>query len=806
MQQASTETFSVHFPSIYEHIQTVWENIRGEHRKDDDCLSYISISLEELSFYNEYQGDDLLTRFRESCLDLRGAVEVIADKTLPVAGISSWIRTAQSPEGDFYYFGLIPISSEYGYSFTGDCKSHSREFYEPLFDEIWQSLQYFGNPAAVQEKRDTALDALISKSQVTTIDNTEQDSKNFAPFSIPADGQEYWQIGDHMFMLTGESQCNISDALYVKIEAQAPDYINPEQSDIINDYNDRKVYLQFYFKGIYNSGIPTGKFRFENEREHTGLSYLWKDGFHYLQNLTAEVTLENGWLGINGAFNQYPVKLAVKLPAKDLAWENYRFLSAPEVSTAAPDLVRQLWLTNPYPGILEETLQPLTQLQVLSIDYQDNKQAADFEAIPKALKRLKELKELSLTGVPALNSLPQWLGDLKKLETIRLSDSKVEGIHPYILQLPVLKKLYLSGNQLQSIHPALPESLETLVLSNNRLTTVPASVSRLQYLNIENNPLQQLPLGLEKIPQLNLELEKKMTLLDYTYKGADGQGTVKYDDNRFYARYDPELLQLLEDQISAAGLTPFHEGLLNLTRRSVALQTTEEDDYSEKGNHRFGGLPDLPPGMNYPSFIDTDEQVKGLQFIAQINCAAIAHLQDYLPGTGILYFFIKDREDVEPTVLYYNGDNSDLQSAKELDIEPEFIYDQGGIYTPFRAGSGKYASIPQMYNTRSLYPELADMEESYDKAEQLATGLKAPSVRTFHSINAYVFKQHDTPEMEAVYNKRGKPEEWMVLLKVSSDNNPGFSFWDAGEIYFVIHKSDLEKKDFSNVYCGLESS
>lgn len=806
MQSASTETFSVHFPSVYGHIQTVWENIRGEHRKDDDCLSYISISLEELSFYNEYQGDDLLTRFRESCRDLRGAVEVIADKTLPVAGISSYIRTAQSPEGDFYYFGLIPISSEYGYSFTGDCKSTSREFYEPLFDEIWQSLQYFGNPAAALKKRDTALEALISKSQVTTTDHTEQDSKNFAPFSVPTDGQEYWLIGDHMFMLTGESQCNISDALYVKIEAQAPDDIDLEQSDIINDYNDRKVSLQFSFKGIYNSGIPTGKFRFENEREHTNLGYLWKDGFHYLQNLTAEVTLEEGWLGINGTFNQYPVKLAVKLFTEDLAWEHYRFLSAQEVSTAAPDMVRQLWLTNPYPGILEETIQPLTQLQVLSIDFQDNKQAADFEAIPKAVKRLKELKELSLTGVSALNSLPQWLGDLKKLETIRLSDSKVEGIHPYILQLPVLKKLYLSGNQLQSIHPALPESLETLVLSNNRLTTLPASVTRLQYLNIENNPLQQLPLGLEKIPKLSLELKKKTMLLDYTYKGADGQGTVKYDDSRFYARYDPELLQLLEDQVSATGLSRFHEALLNRARRSVALQTTEEDDYSEKGNHRFGGLPDLPPGTSYPSFTDTDEQVKGLQFIAQINCAAIAHLQDYLPRTGILYFFIKDHEELDPLVLYYNGNSSDLHPAKELDIEPEFIYDYNGIYTPFRAGSGKYASIPAMYNTRHLYPELAEMEDLYDNAEQLKNGLKAPSAGPFHSINDYVFKQHDTPEIEAVDKKRGKPEEWMVLLKVSSDNNPGFQFWDAGEIYFVIHKSDLEQKDFSNVYCGLESS
>jgi uncharacterized protein YwqG len=111
-----------------------------------------------------------------------------------------------------------------------------------------------------------------------------------------------------------------------------------------------------------------------------------------------------------------------------------------------------------------------------------------------------------------------------------------------------------------------------------------------------------------------------------------------------------------------------------------------------------------------------------------------------------------------------------------------------------------------MYNAGSLYPELVDMDNLYDETEQLENGLKAGSVSPVHGMNTYVFKQHGTPEMEAVDNKRGNPEEWMVLLRVSSDNNPGFCFWDAGEIYFVIHKSDLEKKDFSNVYCGLESS
>lgn len=813
MQSASTETFSVSFPAVYDQIRITWESITGEHNEDDGFLSFAAIGLQQLSFYNKYKGDELSARFRESCLEQRGPVEVIADKTLPVAGLPAEIRTVQSADGYFYYFGLVPISSEFGYAFIADCDSSARAYFEPVFDEIWQSLRYFGDPSEALTNKNTAINKIISNHQpantATTTREAEQEIKNITPFSVPEDGRECWQIGDHPFTLNGVSLCYISGsdgALYVKIEAQSPDDADQEHSDIINDYNDGKVYLQFYFKGIYNAGIPTGKFHFEQERENTYMAFLWKGGFHYLQSLTAEITLQEGWLGINGYFNEYPVKLAVKLPVENLAWENYLFLGAREVSTAPPEIVRRLWLTDPYPGILQETLQPLTQLQVLSIDFRDSKQAADFKEVPHALKRLHELKELSLTGVAALDSLPPWLGDLKKLEKMRLSGSRVEDIPSFIFQLPALKKLDLSDNQLQSIHPALPDNLETLTLRNNRLTSVPESVTRLQYLNIENNPLQHLPAGLINMPQLDLELEKKITLLDYTYTGADGRGTISYDDSRFYAKYDPELLAMLGNQIIASGLERFAAGLVNRTRKSVALATTEADTYSVKGNHRFGGLPDLPPGISYPSFIDGNEQKKGLQFIAQINCAAIAHLQDYLPGTGILYFFIKDQEAMEPMVLYYDGDSNELQSAKELAIETEFIYDDRGLYTPFKAEAGKYPGIPNMYNAGSLYPELAGMENLYDETEQLEKGLKAGPVSPVHSMNAYVFKQHGTPEMEAVGNKRGKPEEWMVLLRVSSDNNPGFNFWDAGEIYFVIHKSDLEKKDFSNVYCGLESS
>ncbi|MCS3799095.1 DUF1963 domain-containing protein [Niastella sp. OAS944] len=777
MYPTATKTFSVQFPSVYEHVQPLNESIMAEHRQNDKCLSYINISLQELNTFDDYEGDDLPTRFQAFCLDERGTVEVIADKTLEVAGSISTIRTAQAPNGSFYYFGLLPINSEYGYLFIGDCHSNL-EYYEPLFDDIWQSLKYF--------------------------DKAEPE-----PISFPANGEEFWQIEHHVFTLNKESQCYISDgdgALNVKIEAQAPHRLMDKENDIITSYDNGKVYLQFYFKGIYNAGIPTGTFHFEDESDNSYLTYLWKGGFQYSLRLTADVILQNGWLTINGNFNEFPFKLAVKLPIHNLDWKNYRFLSTEEVSSASPDLVRHLWLTDVNPDILQETIQPLTQLQVLSIDYRDKKLAAGLTALPTAVQHLTELKDLSLTGVVALESLPQWLGDLKKLETFRLQDSKVEDLNEYIFQLPVLKKLYLGRNELQSIPAVLPENLEHLVLSNNKLTTLPASVSGLKYLGIENNPLQQLPAGLENIPDLDLELEKKIALLNYTYKGADGQGTIAYDDTRFFAKYDPELLSLLEEQINATELNEFKEGLTNRTLRSIALETTEEDTYTVKGNHRFGGLPDLPPGVPYPTFIDWEKQERGLQFIAQINCTAIAHLQDYLPRTGMLYFFITDQEEMGPKVLYYDGDSNNLQSAKELKIDNDFIYEQNGIYTPFRAEAGKYASIPFTYNAHSLYPELAEMNELYKETEQLQAGLVVGTVKPEHGINSYVFKQHGTPEIEAVNKMMGKPEEWMVLLRVSSDNNPGFCFWDAGEIYFVIHKSDLDKKNFSNVYCGLESS
>ncbi|SFO76586.1 Leucine rich repeat-containing protein [Chitinophaga sp. YR627] len=817
MQTVSAKTFSVSFPEIYNNIRVAWESIKAEQIKDNNYVSFITAGLNKVSFYKKYPGADLTARFHASCPEQRGTLEGISDKTLSVAGHTALVRTARSTDGFFfYYFGLVQINEKYCYTIIADCDTEEAAKYEPIFDEIWQSLQYFGDPEAGLKEQEAGIDEILSR--YTTSEETEEKREKtpITPFSIPADGNDYWELDDYQLRLLPGGDVSVSDgdgALYIKLEAEMPDFDEAKHGHLLNDYEHGKVYLQFYFKGVYKNGIPTGVFTFEDERDSSYLTYLWKGGFHYSLQFTGEVTLQDGWLGINGHFENYPVSIAKKLPLEEINWGNYRFLSIAELETAPASIVRHVQLTDPYPALLHETLAPLKEMETLHISFSaDKDSAADFKEVPKPVKHYKSLRKLTLSGIRAVDTLPQWIGDLKELEHLYVSESRIEGIHPYIFQLPKLKFCYLSNNQLQSISPGQSDSLETLTIENNKLTSLPDSLTKmptLKWLSIKGNPFTKLPPGLENIEHLDLELEKKMALLDYSYKGADDKGTVPIDHTLFPAKYDDKLRKQVEQAIAAQELQPYQQGLTELARKAVAFATTKEDTYSGKGNSRFGGLPDLPAGVPYPSFKDYQGNEKGMQFIAQINCTDIAHLQDYLPRTGILYFFIEDQEDTDASVIYYDGDLSTLESAGQLNITEDYIYDQHGIYTPYKVIADKYASLPFFYNARDYYepswPELEALDEADEATDALKQALE-PEFKAIHSINSYVFKQHDTPEKEAVHALKGNPEDWMVLLRVSSDSQPGFCFWDAGEIYFVIHKSDLAKKDFSRVYCGLESS
>src|SRR5690606_37324756 len=119
------------------------------------------------------------------------------------------------------------------------------------------------------------------------------------------------------------------------------------------------------------------------------------------------------------------------------------------------------------------------------------------------------------------------------------------------------------------------------------------------------------------------------------------------------------------------------KALFSLVKRAVGFHQTAEEDYSEVGNHRFGGMPDLPEDVAYPIFFDEQEKKElHYEFIAQVNCAHLAPLQDYLPRTGSLFFFFKSIhyfgfDDKNIARVIYVEDNSRLSSAKQFTLREE---------------------------------------------------------------------------------------------------------------------------------------
>jgi len=259
--------------------------------------------------------------------------------------------------------------------------------------------------------------------------------------------------------------------------------------------------------------------------------------------------------------------------------------------------------------------------------------------------------------------------------------------------------------------------------------------------------------------------------------------------------------------------------LLSLVKKALVFNHTEEEDYSALGNHRFGGMPDLPNGMAYPRFANKDGSNYCYEFIAQVNCADVAHLQDYLPRTGILFFFLSTLHDIYQyaddhvaKVIYFDGNKDGLVSGKNLHFEESNYFEMyGSGYKGFKVETKIANSVPAFYSiSRNEYVFKGDasaLKDKEDLFDDFSDYFEEPinEVHTnSHKINAYGFSQNEYPELQVAQVHKGNPEDWIVLLEVKS--NGDFQWGDAGDLFFVIHKSDLAKGDFSNVKCTMYSS
>ena len=219
---------------------------------------------------------------------------------------------------------------------------------------------------------------------------------------------------------------------------------------------------------------------------------------------------------------------------------------------------------------------------------------------------------------------------------------------------------------------------------------------------------------------------------------------------------------------------------------------------------KFGGLPYMPKGFEYPKSNDG----KYLYLLAQINFAEVPKLEG-LPERGILQFYIAADEDFygcnfdnpfdrdKFRVIYFSEVDletknllTDFGFLPELESEDLLLPFEGCCAVKFSLDTAPISAADYQFSFFNLWDENNEVdgkfEEYWDKFD--AAG---------HKLLGYpCFTQSDPrPDFS-------EDEPYILLFQIDSDaNNNGFEIiWgDNGIANFFIKRSHLAKLDFTQV-------
>ena len=635
---------------------------------------------------------------------------------------------------------------------------------------------------------------------------------NDEPFNIPQSGKEQLQIGNLNFEFI-EEQCkaSIHSSLVLTIAAKTIQNKDGQKPPLAKKHNLEEGTVKFALAllNICQQGVPAGEIIFtENSTSlpHHRICFNM-NGMQSGLLFNGKVTLKNGWLGIDGVLKprgknspnspNWPIKASKKIAYDQLIWTQYKF-SLQEAEGMSPDLVTAV--------------------------YVDQFEGTEF---PERVFQYKDLTHLWLSSKRGKNTigvtqLSDAIGELNQLKNLSLKNTNIQYLPSSLFKLPNLVELSLKSNALLKIpdNIDLPK-LRSVYLSDNQLTTLPESLAlqpNLYGIDLQNNPWQSLPGTFTKIEYINMTAEDKLKFLSKDYPGVDHNAKKVWDENMYFARSDAELLTAMQNAIKDTPLEKHLATFEETALKAVCINTNVPDNYSIVGNTRFGGLPDLPLGVAYPTW-DVPymaNRTEHLSFFAQLNCEELAPCQSYLPRTGMLYFFIKEEEEYD-NVVWYHPNTDGLSTGlllEDMDFNNSYRHEP---YKPCKAEIRKLAALPVNLGNKPFYEHeteafktgksKAAFHESLGRKGVLPENSNEYSPHMNHSINDSIKPAGgDTPQAEAASKLGGRPEDWTILLRLYSDRKCGFNFYDAGELYFVIHKNDLAKHDFSKVFSFADSS
>ncbi len=245
------------------------------------------------------------------------------------------------------------------------------------------------------------------------------------------------------------------------------------------------------------------------------------------------------------------------------------------------------------------------------------------------------------------------------------------------------------------------------------------------------------------------------------------------------------------------------------------------------GASRFGGVPDLPPGVAWP-----DREGVPMEFIAQIRLADVAGLdpEHRLPPSGSLIFFYNSQWGTTDSsdapccaVIFHDGADDALVRATpprvewksefsdepqvapslhglaELRFEPALSV-PGGV-SPFVADDSPLGEIWQDFHS-GHHAALAgddegddedeDDDDDDDEDDEDDDEDESEESSASNYLLGYVDEQ-DYVDAHA----NGTADQ--LLLQVDSDDAADFQFGDCNKLFFLLTKEELAARDFTKV-------
>jgi hypothetical protein len=229
------------------------------------------------------------------------------------------------------------------------------------------------------------------------------------------------------------------------------------------------------------------------------------------------------------------------------------------------------------------------------------------------------------------------------------------------------------------------------------------------------------------------------------------------------------------------------------------------------GGCRIGGVPDLPPGVEWPRLADVQGDADPvapagppLSFLLQVNLAevAFADREQLLPKSGILsFFFLLDEDGLAdvPTVLFTQG--TELRRAT---VPPDLPPDQ--FYRGFNLVPHLEWTVPSPYDLG-----LTEHLELWDELEDRVAAAQGYASPTTYGPGYAV---HRLLGHAQFIQADGMGDRDRLLLQVSSDaglsrygypeSGIGGTWHDCGRIYYLLSKEALKSHCFTETFVTVE--